>query len=349
MTRCCRLAASSFALGWVLLLGCFSDPAGMAEPEGYEGLLALGWEAVADGRPGDAFERFRAAIETDVTRPEAYLGAGVACSYLEERWGETDDYYRMAIQRETGHSAVFTHLAESQVQDTMWTVFRCIDPDIPPDSLETWLEQTSDSGYVWVNSRILDYLQENGYDTALSFRFAPVAEAPLACLQVVNSQSGRVYGCDSVKSDSIYFTAEHFGYLGWVSVGHCLTYDYSSLRAGGGTGQTALDALACWTLFQDLRGAEGDPLRAAACAQAVLNLDPSYVFGDGYPARQQALSLYAVEVAAGAASCSFLDESFIYAWFLCREAGYGYGLDPESEDFLFALMELINQMQGEGG
>ncbi len=350
LTRCCRLAAASFALGWALLLGCVSEPSGMAEPEGYEGFLTLGWEALAEGNAQEALDCFMAAIETDVTRPEAYLGAGTACGWLEERWEAADGYLLMAIERDLGHSAVHLHRSEYQVQDTMWTVFQCIDPDLPGDSLQAWLAMTADSGYQWVNSRIYGYLVSGGYDTNLSFRFSPPGESPVACLEVLNTQAWAPFSSDSVRGDSIYFRAEYLGsFVGWVSVGQYVRYDYASLDCGGAPGQITLDALAVRSVFEDLRGEDGDPLLAASCAQGLLGLDPGYVFGEGVPHRSSALSLNSTQVAAAAASCAFLQESFLYAWFICREAGYGYGLDPESEDFLFALMELINQMQGEGG
>lgn len=333
----------------LLFMGCGDNPAGMPDPEGYEGYLSLGWQALAEGSPQEAFDLFRSAIETDVTRAEAYLGAGTACGWLEERWEEADGYLLMAVGRDLGHSAVRLHRSEYQVQDTMWTVFRCIDPHLPPDSLQAWLAMTADSGYQWVNGRIYAYLDSAGFDTDLGFRFSPAGEDPIACLEVFNTQAWSPFTCDSARGDSVYFTAEYLGSsLGWVSVGQYVRYDYATFDAGGAAGQITLDALAVRTVFEDLRDDEGDPLLAAACAQGLMELDPAYSFGGGDPDRSAALSLSAAQVAAGAASCAFGRESFIYAWFLCREAGYGHGLDPDSEGFLFTLMELISTMQGQG-
>jgi len=347
------LSSRSRALGFLVcaglaLAGCADNPAGMPDPEGYEGYLSLGWQALAEGRPQEAFDLFQKAIETDVTRAEAYLGAGTSCGWLEERWEEADGYLLMAVQRDLGHSAVHLHRSEYQVQDTMWTVFRCIDPDLPPDSLQSWLAMTADSGYQWVNGRIYAYLDSAGFDTNLSFRFSPAGEDPIACLEVFNTQAWSPFRCDSARGDSLYFTAPYMGSLGWVSAGQYVRYDYASFDAGGAAGQVALDALAVRTVFEDLREDDGDPLLAAACAQGLLSLDPAYSFGGEDPCRSAALSLSAAQVAAGAASCAFDWESFIYSWFLCRAAGYGHGLDPESEGFLFALMELISMMQGQG-
>ncbi|MBD3370373.1 hypothetical protein GF402_08435 [Candidatus Fermentibacteria bacterium] len=333
--------------GFALAVSCGGNPVGMPEPEGYEGYIALGWQALAEGNAQEAFDLFTAAIETDVTRAEAYLGAGTACGWLEERWEEADGYLLMALQRDLGHSAVHLHRSEYQVQDTMWTVFRCTDPDLPPDSLEAWLAMTADSGYKWVNSRIYGYLASGGFDTDLSFRFSPAAEDPIACLEVFNTQAWAPFPCDSARGDSIYFTAQYMGSIGWVSVGQYVRYNYASFDAGGDAGQITLDALAVRTVFEDLRVEGNDPLLAAACAQGLLGLAPAYIFGEGDPHRSAAMSLSAAQVAAGAASCAFGQKSFIYSWFLCREAGYGHGLDPESEGFLFALMELISMMQGQ--
>jgi tetratricopeptide (TPR) repeat protein len=351
-----RTTAGLLGLAFTCLLpaSCEDTPTGLPEVEGYDGLMALGWNAVHQGEYSDALGYFEQAIEVDVTRAEGHLGAGISCVYLEEYWEKANDYFAVAIQMDQGQSAVSQHLTEVQIQDTLWTVFECIDPDLPPDSLNTWLALTGDSGSVWVGQRIWDYLTVNSLDTALAFRFQPLKVGPAACLDLHNAQSGAFYDGDSTASGYIYFTApmtplEVGGedYYSWVMVNQGVTYNYATFQTTPSATQITRDALAGWTLLQEVRYLDGDPLQAAACSHGLIWIDPDYVFGEGSAIRESVLDLDIVDVTASAASYAFLWQKFIFSWFLCTELGYGLGLDPEADSFLFDLLELLQSMQNQ--
>jgi len=332
--------------------GCVEHPSGLPEPEGYDGFLALGWQAIQQGQYQEAFDWFEQAIEIDVARPDAYLGAGIACVYLENLYIVAGSYFQAAIQQDLGHSAIVRRLNQVQVQDTLWTVFECVDPDLPQESLDVWLPLTGDSGEVWVGQQIWDYLDRGGFDTSLEYRFLPGPGDPVSCLDLYNAQSGAFYDGDSVCAGYVYLEAPMtfvqvggIDYYTWIMVGQNIGYDYATLDADASAGQITKDALAGWSMLQQVRGDGGDLLQAAACSQSLLQIAPGYLFGEGDPLREGVFDLDAVQVVAGGASYIYTHGKFIYSWFMCRQAGYGLDLDPESETFLLDLLELFSQMQ----
>jgi len=332
--------------------GCVEHPSGLPEPEGYDGFLELGWQAIQQGQYQDAFDWFGQAMEIDVARPDAYLGAGIACVYLENHWVIADDYFQAAIQQDLGHSAIVRYLNQVQVQDTLWTVFECVDPDLPQESLDVWLPLTADSGDIWVGQQIRDYLEQGGYDTDLKYRFLPGPGDPVSCLDLYNAQTGAFCTCDSIFEGHVYVDipmelvqAGGVDYYSWIMVGQNVGYDYATLDADSSAGQITRDALAGWTMLQQVRGDEGDLLQAAACAQGLLKIAPGYQFGEGDSLREGVFDLDAVQVAGGGASYAYIEGRFIYSWFMCRQAGCGLDLDPGSEGFLLDLLEVISEMQ----
>ncbi len=332
--------------------GCGELPSGLPEPEGYDGFLALGWQAIQQGQYQEAFDRFEQAIDVDVSRPDAYLGAATACLYLENHWETADGYFQAAIQQDLGHSAIVQHLNEVQVQDTLWTVFECVDPDLPQESLDVWLPLTADSGEVWVGQQIWDYLDRGGFDTSLEYRFLPGPGDLVSCLDLYNAQTGAFSYCDSICDGYVnvdvpmeMIQVGGIAYHSWIMVGQNMGYDYAVLQADGTAGQITRDALAGWTMLQQVRGEGGDLLQASACAQGLLQISPDYQFGEGDSLREGVFDLDAAQVVAGGASYAYLSEKFIYSWFMCRQAGFGLDLDPGSETFLLDLLELFSEMQ----
>lgn len=340
----------------LLLAACAELPSGLPGVEGYDGLVDLGWEAFVQWRHEESMDYFQSAIEVDVTRPEALLGAGLCGAFLGRYRHRVDEYLAAAVQQDIGRSAVFQRLDEVQTQDTMWTVFQCVDPDLPPDSLEGWLSLTADSGIVWVSNRIHSYLEAESLDTGLSYRFRPLHTMPLSCMDLHNVQSAAFLDGDSISEGFIYLTAPltvieigEEDYYSWIMAGQTVGYDYATLGTDASAGQITRDALAGWTLFHESMYDEGDALQATACAGALLTIDPDYAFGEGDSLRESALDVDIVDVAASGAVQAFYREKASFAWFLCRRAGYGLELDPGSPDFMLDLLEVIETMQGAGG
>jgi hypothetical protein len=341
-------------LAVALPFSCMKNPSGLPDPMGYDGFIAAGWQSLAQGRPSDALGWFQQAMALDVSRADGYLGAGVSSIYLEDCWPSADSYFQAAIQQDFGRSAVLEHLSQNRTQDTLWTVFQCVDSDLPQDSLQLWLALTADSGSVWVGGKIHDYLVSRELDTDLLYRFIPGNEEPAACLELFNMQSGESYLADSVRGGFVYFTApvsvvsQGLGvqYYTWVMADQAVVYDYATFTAETGAGQITRDALAAWTMLQEVRGADGNLLLSAACARGLLWADPDYRFGAGDSIRGAVFQTDIDDVVSTCASHAFTEGLFIYSWFLCREAGYGLGLDPFSPGFLLELLQVIQSMQG---
>lgn len=335
-------------------LSCMKNPSDFPEVEGYDGFIELGWQAIQQDEYLDAFEYFQQAIDIDVTRADGFLGAAISTLFLEDYWDQGDDYFQAAIQQDLGRSIVVQHLEEVQIQDTLWTVFQCVDPDLPQDSLDIWLSLTADSGEVWVGQKIHDYLTSNGFSTDLIFRFSPEYDNPVACLEIYQAQSGTFYSSDSTASGYVFVTIPVYsvrlgpGYYrhSWIEVGPSIIYDYAAFDLDGYTGQITLDALAGWLMLQEVQSAEGDLLQAIACAYGLLQVAPNYQFGADDPDRESVFDTDIVDVAASGASCAFNKQKYIYSWFMCKQVGYGLDLDPLSENFLLYLLELLLQMKG---
>ncbi len=340
-------------LVFLMCVGCMKNPSELAEPSGYDGFVQLGWQAIEQGRYLEALNFFQQAIDVNVNGAEGFLGAGVSSVFLEDYWELGDNFFQVAIHNDHGGSVVVKHLEEVQFQDTLWTVFQCVDPDLPRDSLNLWLSFTADSGEVWVNGKIFDYLSVNGFSTDLLFRFSPEYDNAVACLDIYRAQSGAFNSCDSTASGFIYVTipvrASYMGgmiwHYSWIVVGQNIIYDYAVFDSNGSTGQITQDALAGRLMLQEIRGTEGDVLQAVACAYGLLQVAPNYQFGADDPVREGVFDIDAVDVAASGASCAFFNQKYIYSWFMCKQVGYGLDLDPQSDNFLLEILELIMQMK----
>jgi len=335
-------------------VSCMSNPSDLPDIEGYGGFIELGWQAIAQGEHLHAYEYFQQAIAVDLTKPEGFLGAGVACIFLENHIQLADAFFQSAIMKDYGSSVVTLYEDETQVQDTMWTVFECIDSDLPEDSLEFWLSLTSDSGEVWVGQQIYNYLFINDLSTDLEFRFSALQSNAFACTDLFNVQSGEFYGGDSTSSDFIYVTiplhvlniGTFQGYYTWIMVNQNITYDYATFNSSSSGGQITQDAIASRVMLQEVMGDSGSLLQAVACASGLVQIAPDYKFGEGNLLRESAFDINIIDVAASAASLSFLNEKYINAWYLCKQVGFGHDLNPFSENFLLDLLNLFNEMGG---
>lgn len=293
-------------------------------------------------------------MEVDVQRPEAFLGAGITSIHLSGYREGAPGYLQAAVQLDQGHSAVFINADQTVLQDTMWTFVQCTDEDLPPDSLEKWLSFTADSGLVWVGNSIRGYLTDNGLSTDLSFRLQPEAVQLAACVELYNMQNGALYSADSISQGFVHFTVPvtttsqgpgNF-YYQWVMAGQGILFDYAETDIETPPGQTTLDALAARVSVEEARGGNGDLLQAAACAQGLLWNAPDYRFGRGDPLLETVFGTELRHVVASCGSFAFSRGRFAYSWFLCRQAGYGLELDPDSATFLLDLLAVIMEMAG---
>ncbi|MCK5036712.1 MAG: hypothetical protein KAS73_12535 [Candidatus Sabulitectum sp.] len=333
-------------------VACMRNPSDLPEPEGYDGFLELGWQAVQHGEHLDAFDYFQQAIAVDLSRAEGFLGAGIVCLFLEDYRSQGDAFFQSAIQKDCGGSVVVQYQDEVQIQDTMWTIFQCIDPDLPKDSLDIWLPLTTDSGEVWVGDKIYNYLFTNQLSTDLQFKFTQSHSNAVACVDLFNVQSGAFYSGDSTVAGFVYLTVplqkldieQGIDYYTWIMVNQNIIYDYASFNAPDQNSQITLDALAARVMLQEIRGDTGDLLQSVASTAGLLQIASDYKFGTGNPVRESVFDTDIVDVSASAASYSFLNKKYINSWFICKQVGHGLYLDPQSENFLLDLLELFAQM-----
>ena len=330
----------------VLLGGCAQNATDIPDVIGYQGFLQLGWDSYNAANFEIALDYFLDAIDIDPSKPEAFIGAGWASLYLPDYWRIADDYFFMAIQNKIGYYPISGY-SELQVQDTMWTTFDCLHPDLPNYVLNPILEQTADSGLVWVGDSINAIVG----DVSMPFRFQPLNSGAMAMFKAVNSYTTLDCEVDSIAGGWVYITVplaemEIGGdtYYTWISVDEQVNYGYRVFyQTGAAGGQLFYDALAGCCMLQDIRGENGDPLLGCVAAWALDLLDNNYTFGadqvyEGYEVVSN------LQLKGTAAALAFADQHFKFAWFTCTSEGLGLDLNPGDPDFVTGLMTVIEFM-----
>ncbi|MBD3278147.1 MAG: hypothetical protein GF388_07600 [Candidatus Aegiribacteria sp.] len=340
-----RIAAIAILSSLVLLVGCVEDPT-LPDVEGYQGFVDQGWGYYQDGNFQQAYNSFLDAIDADPQKAEAYVGAGWATLYLPDYWIIADDYFYMAIQNQAGYFPL-SDFNESQVQDTMWTEFQCMHPDLPPSVLNPILENTADSGIVWV----ADSINAIVGDDPIPYRFQPLNTGAIAIFSATNTYTTVETDVDSISGGWIYLTVplsvlEVGGddYYTWINVDNQMNYEYRVYdNSGSPGGQTFYDALAGTCMLQDIRGENGNPLLGCAAAWALDKINPNYSFGSGM-SYEGYESLSNMQLKGTAAALAFAQQYFRFAWFTCLSEGQGASLDPSDPSFVTDLMGIIDTM-----
>lgn len=328
----------------VLLSGCGDQlPTDIPDPYGVDGFLTLGWNAYADADYEQALEYFKEAIDLDVAGVEGYVGAGWSALFVTDYWRVADEYFYMAIQHDAGTFPMI-EMMESQTQDTMWTVFECLHPDLPPAVLDPILAMTADSGAQWVGDEIYAIV---GTDP-IPYRF--MQNDAISMFDVTNGFSQDVIDVDSLSGGYIYVTVPRTNveisgnyYDTWINADNVMSYDYRSFAATGSETQFTYDALVGIVMLQDIRAENGDKLLGCGAAQGLESLVTDYSFGLGkrYAGYE---TIDNVEIMGTAAAIAFADQAFRYSWYLCLSMGYGGSLDPEDATFVTDLMVVIENM-----
>ncbi len=343
-----KITAITILGSLILLSGCYESPT-YPEVQGYNGILQQGWEAYGDNDFSAALGYFQDCIDADPSRSEGYMGAGWAMIHLPDYWRIADRYFYMALQQETGLYPM-DFCFEVQVQDTMWTVFECLHPDLPESVLDPILEATADSGMMWVGDTIASLV--NG--GPIPYRFKPLSEDELLSIsRLVNGFTNDTLEVDSIATDGwVYLTVPMTkvrtvdgSYYTWIGVDQKVEYSLGTLkRPDGLNSQVVFDALVGSVMLQDARGVKsGDPLMAIASAMLLDKLDSGYAFGSGN-VNQGLEDINNLNVKGMAAAQAFASRHFKYTLFLCRTSGRGQDIDPGSPTFLTDLMTLIEAM-----
>ena len=342
-----QILAIAILSSLVLLGGCGDQlPTDLPDVIGYQGFIQLGWDSYSAGNFEIALDYFHDAIDIDPALPEGYVGAGWASLYLPDYWRIADDYFFMAIQNEIGYYPLGGY-AESQVQDTMWTNFECLNPDLPASVLDPILAETADSGLVWVGEQIHGIVGS----VDMPFRFMPLNSGVTAMFMAANSYTTAICNVDSVAGGWVYMTVPMAtmdvggeDYYTWISVDEQINYEYRVFnQTGAADGQIFWDALAGCCMLQDIRGENGDPLLGCVTAWVLDEQDSDYVFGYG-----QIYETYEVvsnlQLKGTAASLAFANQYFKFAWFICTSEGLALDLNPGDPDFVTGLMSVIEFM-----
>ena len=340
-----RIAATVILSSLVLLVGCVEDPT-LPDVEGYQGFVDQGWDYYQDGNFQQAYNSFLDAIDADPQRAEAFVGAGWAALYLPDYWRIADEYFYMAIRNQAGDFPL-NDFVESQTQDTMWTKFQCLHPDLPAGVLNPILENTADSGIVWVSEKIDSIVGNN----PIQYRFQPLNTGAIAMFSATNTYTTVENSVDSIAGGWTYITVPRTvlevggdDYYAWINVDNQINYDYRVFDTSGSPGgQSMYDALAGTCILQDIRGDNGDPLLGCAAAWALDKANPSYVFGSGM-SYEGYESLSNMQLKGTAAALAFAQQYFRFAWFTCLSEGQGTSLDPSDPSFVTDLMAVIDTM-----
>ena len=322
----------------------------LPEPYFYQGYLDRGWEKYEDNvfandQGTGALDYFKDAIDFHVQGIEAFVGAGWSALFVNDEWRIADNYFYMAIQLDAGAFPIMTP-SESQVQDTMWTVFECLHPDLPPAVLDPILALTDSMGIVWVGEQIEDIID----DDPIPYRFQPLVSDPIAMFTADNGLSTAISVVDSIVGEWIYITAPMAvmdiggdSYYVWINVDDQINYEYRTFTATGSETQYTFDALAGIAMLQDIRGENGDPLLGAAAAWGLDQLNSDYVFGSGkdYAGLEE---INNIQLKGTAAALAYANQAFMFAWFTCVSEGYGTDLDPADPGFVVQLMIVVEEM-----
>jgi hypothetical protein len=332
--------------------GCGSFEPDLPDPVGAQGFVDLGWQKYSEGDMDSALIYFQDAINADVTLPGAYLGAGWTTISRSDYWVIADNYFYMAVQQSAGYAPLVSR-SEALVQDTLWTVFECMDPDLPDTVLLPILSMLADSGPVWVGTQIYAIVNADGYPH-IPYRFHAMVDNPVAMFHAVNNFSQQNCPVDSIVPDDeggywIYLRGTYKNVeLGednirtWICAGNVMTYDYFTFDPGALTQET-YDAFAGWALLQHARGVNGDPLLGCAAIWALDRSVDTYDFGAG-TSHDDVASMNMVQLKGIAAALAYASEDFRFALFCCNSEGYGLDLNVRADDFLFKLMQVIESM-----
>jgi len=357
--------------GSLVLLACGEDLPTLPDPDYPDGFVRLGWDAYADNDFVAAMDYFQMAIDSDVDYAPGFLGAGWTAISMDDYWNVAGDYFYMAAQLDGG-SCPLVEVAETQMQDTNWTVFQCIYPVLTAEDMaviealgETWIDWPEAGDTTFIDPLLIgEYLYGiNPFNVApypqygnmtFKYRFQPVEDNCMAMFSLENGFTNILEYVDSITVEAgetwIYINVPYTGvtitgdtYRTWISADNVLAYDYATYSASGNAGQITWDALAGWALLEEVRAENGNAVVVNAAVWGLFSSVATYDFGSGlYWTGIETFN--ETQLKGVAAAAAYLGQAFRFAWFSCTDMDYGLGLDPESSSFVFELMQVIESM-----
>ena len=364
-----RTIALLAGLALVLSAGCGDKlPTDIPDVIGYNGLVAQGWQAYDMGDYMTAMQKFEQAIDIDVTRPEAFLGAGWSSIHLSDYWNIGGDFFYMAGQNDGGNWPVATGKA-TITQDVDWTVFECINPVLSESTMsvieaygETWLDWPKSGDTTVVDNFIIGAFlygaapfnadhndpQSPKYGN-IAFKYRYVSDIPnfFGMTSAVNDWSlNDAIGVDSLVVENGKMVAylnvpyrnvpiEGTNYRTWILAEHDIKFDYATYSLSAGATAITRDAMAGFAALQMAKGLSGDMVAGVAAAFGVYN-GGDYSFAHSTMNRNNVLGQ--------AAAMTFLQQQFRFTLYAVQTAGFGLGINVADPNFVLELSQAIQEM-----
>lgn len=364
-----RTIALLAGLALVLSAGCGDKlPTDIPDVIGYNGLVAQGWQAYDMGDYMTAMQKFEQAIDIDVTRPEAFLGAGWSSIHLSDYWNIGGDFFYMAGQNDGGRWPITTGKATVE-QDPGWTVFECINPVLSPSTMsvleaygETWTDWPKDGDVTLIDNLIIgDFLYgAPPFNTAhndpqspkygnMAFKYRYDSDIPnfFGMTSAVNEWSlNSSIGVDSLVLENgemvVYlnvpyrlYTVSGTNYRTWIMAENEMKFDFATYSLPSGATAITRDAMAGFAALQMAKGLSGDMIAGVAAAFGVYN-GGEYSFAHSGMNRNNVLGM--------GAAMAFLQQQFRFTLFTVQTAGFGMGIAVADPDFLVELAQVIQTM-----
>ncbi|GEM_PF-367014 len=364
-----RTIALLAGLALVLLSGCGDKlPTDIPDVIGYDGLVAQGWQAYDQASYDSAMVKFEQAIDVDVTRPEAYLGAGWSSIHLSDYWNIGADFFYMAAQNDGGSWPVATGMA-TITQDVDWTVFECIDPVLSESTMsvieaygEIWLDWPTAGDTTIIDNEIIGAFlygaapfnadhndpQSPRYGN-IPFKYTYTSDIPnfFGMTSAVNETTQNVnINVDSLVVENgvtvVYlnvpyrtYTVEPIDYRTWIMAENDIKFDYSTYSLPEGATAITRDAMAGFAALQMAKGLSGDMIAGLTAAFGVYN-GGDYSFVHTTMNRNNVLGM--------AAAMTFLQQQFRFTLFTVQTAGFGLDINVADPNFLVELSQTIQEM-----
>lgn len=363
-----RTIALLAGLALILLAGCGDKlPTDIPDVVGYNGLVAQGWEAYDQGDYTTAMDYFQQAIDTDVTRPEAYLGAGYASIHLSDYWIAGNDFFYMAGQHDGGKWPIATGEA-SIIQDAGWTVFECISPELSDETMsvleaygETWTGWPQDTSVTVIDNFIIGAFlygaapfnvehndpQSPAYGN-IPFKYRYESDIPgfFLMTSAVNDWSSNAIGVDSLAVEGgnvvAYLNVPYYlvavsgtNYRTWIMAEHVVKFDYATYDMPSGATAITRDAMAGYAALQVVKGLSGDMISGVAAAVGLYD-GGEYSFEHSEANRNNVLGM--------GAAMTFLNQDFRFTLYAVKHGGFGMGINIADPDFLVELAQVIQTM-----
>jgi len=356
------------AASLILVAGCYDNGTPMPPVAGYDGLMSAGWTAFEAGDYADAMDKFQAALDMDTSRPEAYLGSGWCSVVLADYWGVGYDYDYMAVQHDGGEWPVEI-FRETAVQDTNWTVFECISPELTANDrlvIESFGESllvvdgdtlipgfyrgfsTTDTLRITNNWIIGKWLEDvYGHRVRFQYRYQINRADVSVVFRYINAVTQRNCDVDSIvngsASTAVYLSAPPEEVKGgdpgwmWISCNNPLEFSYSVYGNPGGQTDITADGLVAYGCLQDVRGLNGKALEGVTMLLGLAADHPQYSFS-------HYKSLTSINLKGMAAAIALRNRYFRPALYICQQAGYGLNIKIADPNFLVALVQVIEDM-----